>query len=142
MLNVRRRLWVTLAAGLWVGGCAGTFASDPVDARSAAAPRVSQVQDARHAYPDLRRLPAKPPEIAPATFASRADAVRGDRARLAEWVRTHPAEVTDTEGFAQASRGRVPAEVLSAVPPEDQAARTAAFAERLRKAAQPPPPPP
>ncbi len=138
---MRNRLWVTLGAALTLGACAGRFTPSPVDDASAAAGAVRGVQAGRQAYPDLRRLPLKPKDIPPATFAGQATAVRGQRAELLAWAEAHPTENKDAEPFAQRSRERVPAAEREAVPPADQAERSAAWAERQRRAGQAPPPP-
>ena len=147
--NPQTRLWLIPLGAAALGGalsaCAdmtrlGAYAPEGVDPRSASAGVVAEAAGARHPYPDLRRLPRAPAVTPPTAFAARADDQRAARARLQRWTETNPAQPVDTETYAGAQSGRV-LDPARESPPEDQAARSEAWAARLRNVAKPPPPP-
>ena len=118
----------------------GAYAPAGVDARSSAAGPVADAASSPQRYPDLRRLPAKPAVTPPSTYAAQAESQRAARAGLQGWVADNPAQPADTEAYAGAQRGRV-LDPAREAPAEDQAARSDAWAARLRELAKPPPPP-
>ena len=143
MNNSQARLWLIPLGALALAGCVDTRAYAPagVDPKSTAADIVRSRLAERQPYPDLRRLPAAPKDVpAPKAFAAQAAAQRAARARLQAWVAAHPPEVADTEAYAGLQRARVPDPARDA-PADDQAARSEAWAARLRQVAKPPPPP-
>lgn len=147
--NSQAKLWlIPLGAcvpAACLGACsalsgAASYGPASVDARSSAAEAVTAAGHARHPYPDLRRLPKPPPLTPPAAYAARAQEQRTARSGLQRWVAANPAEASDTEAYAGAQRGRV-LDPAREAPSDNQAARSEAWAARLRQAAKPPPPP-
>ena len=140
-----RRLSI-IAPLLGAGACAdygrlGALAPAGVDPTSSAAGAVRAAQASRPAYPDLARLPPRPTDLrAPGGYGVAAAQLQGGRGELQRWTAANPALTADPETFAASTRARVPQAQRDA-PAEDQAARSEAWAKRLREAAKPPPPP-
>lgn len=112
-----------------------------VDGGSAAAGAVRSAQRSHPAYPDLARLPPRPTDLrAPGAYGVAAGELRGGRGVLEGWRTANPPLTADPEAFAASAQGHIPAAQRD-TPAVDQAAQSAAWAQRLRDAAKPPPPP-
>ncbi len=133
-------------AGL-VSGCAdlreglsldpgGVTPTSPVARQTVAASRAS------YPMPRLADIPPVPTGLVPAAdIKGSVTRLVGDRRSLNAQIFALPPAPTDTERFVAGTRNVLEARGLTP-PPEDQTARTEAFASEVRAALQPPAMPP
>ncbi len=137
---------VALLAGLPAAGCMGLGLPEPpivtreVDPTSPAAQAVLRAEQAAFSaeYPKWSDVEPYPTDVRPpAEWNAAAREVIADHTALARWRAANPAELTDTEAFAQSQRDKIgldPATLPPAPTPEQSAAYAA---EQRRRAGSP-----
>lgn len=135
---------LALLAGLSAAGCVGIpeppIVGRAVDPTSPAAQAVLRAEQAAYTaeYPDWQDVQPYPTDVRPpSAWNTAARGVMADRAALQGWRAANPAELTDTEAFAQSGRAAIgfdPATLPPAPTPEQSAAYAA---EQRRRAGSP-----
>jgi hypothetical protein len=99
-----------------------------VDPASPVAADVEKAELTNGPIPSFRSIPPKPTDVPTgAQYKGRVLDVIGDRRALHQWEATHPAGVSDTEGFAESQRRLLAAQTPVA---PDQEAQSEAFARK------------
>jgi hypothetical protein len=146
------RIWRTSgrllfsAAGLLVlSACVGIpnepYANAAVDGNSSAARQVSAAAAQDAPYPTFADIPQAPGDVRSVEGWNIAvQGTEAERARLLAETAPGTFSLTNTEGFIAAMRGELAYDPAD-VPPADQAAISAAWANKMRDRATPPPRP-
>jgi hypothetical protein len=116
------------------------FLPGGIDQRSPVAAQVRAAEQQPGAYPQFAEIPALPTDIRPlGGWRAAVGGTLADKQATDAEIREHPFTLNDTEGFAAATRGKIPPH--EAVPPTDDTAAAEAFAASVRGRANPPPSP-
>ena len=112
-----------------------------VDPNSPVAAQVSAAEHAPGAYPRFSQIPPAPTDVRPlSAWRASVNDVLIQKRQVDATAANYPGPLTDTEGFAQAARDRIPASETAA-PAQDSSKAADDYAARVRSRATTPSPP-
>lgn len=130
------------AAGCVLPGKARTLTTLPIDPNSPIAKDLEDAAKHPGPYPRFAEIPPIPNDIRPqAEWRAAVIDLKHRRAVLDAEVAALPPPATDTESFANDTRGRLPSAAETVAPGPNAPAETEAYGRALRERATPPPPP-
>ena len=136
---------IVLIAGASLGGCGALarnnyFLPGGIDQQSAVAAQVKAAEQAPGPYPKFSQIPPVPTDVRPlSAWRATVEGALAEKHEVDAATAAYPYGLHDTEGFAEATRARIPPD--QATPSTDAAEASDAYAASVRARATRPSPP-